>query len=121
LKKYICDDLSPLIQRCFSTPFINILNILQSCEVRSQKSVETKNLFYNLFLLNFQVVSAQRCELIIVFRGTKTKEQLFLEGWQSLQPGVDFDGIYFLALLHHLLQHEQLNRKLEGLIYFLEY
>uniref|UniRef100_A0A915NIN7 Uncharacterized protein n=1 Tax=Meloidogyne floridensis TaxID=298350 RepID=A0A915NIN7_9BILA len=62
---------------------------------------------------SYTIVSAQRCELIIVFRGTKTNEQLFLEGWQSLQPGVDFDGIYFLALLHHLLQHEQLNRKLE--------
>ncbi|KAK6757370.1 hypothetical protein RB195_015288 [Necator americanus] len=29
-------------------------------------------------------------QLIIVFRGTKTKGQLLLEGLQSIQPGVDF-------------------------------
>nr|CAD2186804.1 unnamed protein product [Meloidogyne enterolobii] len=56
---------------------------------------------------SYTVVSDQRCELIIVFRGTKTKEQLFLEGWQSLQPGVDFDGIgmvnkYFLRAFNTL-------------------
>jgi hypothetical protein len=38
-------------------------------------------------------VSEARREMVIVFRGTKTKEQLFLEGWQSLQPGTDFYGI----------------------------
>ncbi|KAF7632143.1 Lipase_3 domain-containing protein [Meloidogyne graminicola] len=42
---------------------------------------------------SYTVVSEPRSELIIIFRGTKTKEQLFLEGWQSLQPGTDFDGI----------------------------
>lgn len=40
-----------------------------------------------------QVVSEVRREIVIVFRGTKGKEQLFLEGWQSLQPGTDFYGI----------------------------
>ncbi|KAL7075995.1 hypothetical protein ACQ4LE_004499 [Meloidogyne hapla] len=56
---------------------------------------------------SYTVVSEPRCELIIVFRGTKTKEQLFLEGWQSLQPGTDFDGIglvnkYFLKAFNTL-------------------
>uniref|UniRef100_A0A915NFI0 Galectin n=1 Tax=Meloidogyne floridensis TaxID=298350 RepID=A0A915NFI0_9BILA len=37
---------------------------------------------------SYTIVSDQRCELIIVFRGTKN-QQLILEGWQSLQPCVD--------------------------------
>uniref|UniRef100_A0A915EC33 Uncharacterized protein n=1 Tax=Ditylenchus dipsaci TaxID=166011 RepID=A0A915EC33_9BILA len=42
-----------------------------------------------------------------VFRGTKSKEQLFVEGWQSTQPGADFYGIgkvnkYFFRALNTL-------------------
>ncbi|VDD93630.1 unnamed protein product [Enterobius vermicularis] len=32
-------------------------------------------------------------QIIIVFRGTRTKKQLLTEGWQGIQPGVDFYGI----------------------------
>uniref|UniRef100_A0A914RUM2 Fungal lipase-like domain-containing protein n=1 Tax=Parascaris equorum TaxID=6256 RepID=A0A914RUM2_PAREQ len=32
-------------------------------------------------------------QYIVVFRGTKTKKQLLIEGWKSLKPGVDFYGI----------------------------
>ncbi|KAI1719696.1 lipase (class 3) domain-containing protein [Ditylenchus destructor] len=59
-------------------------------------------------LCSFYVsVSELRREIIVVFRGTKSKEQLFLEGWQSLQPGVDFYGIgkvnkYFFRALNTL-------------------
>ncbi|PAV64462.1 hypothetical protein WR25_07040 isoform J [Diploscapter pachys] len=49
----------------------------------------------------YVVLSPVAKELIIVFRGTKTKAQLLLEGWDSLQPGADFFGMgnvnrYFL-------------------------
>lgn len=55
----------------------------------------------------YTVVSEARREMVVVFRGTKTKEQLFLEGWQSLQPGMDFYGIgkvnkYFFRALNTL-------------------
>ncbi|KAH7724951.1 Lipase family protein [Aphelenchoides avenae] len=39
------------------------------------------------------VISNSTREVIVVFRGTKTKKQLFIEGWQSLQPGLDFFGV----------------------------
>uniref|UniRef100_F1L4U1 Lipase n=1 Tax=Ascaris suum TaxID=6253 RepID=F1L4U1_ASCSU len=32
-------------------------------------------------------------QYIVVFRGTKTKKQLLIEGWKSLKPGVDFYGV----------------------------
>ncbi|VDN00106.1 unnamed protein product [Thelazia callipaeda] len=32
-------------------------------------------------------------EIIIIFRGTKTRKQLFLEGWQSLNNGKNFLGV----------------------------
>uniref|UniRef100_A0A914H9I4 Fungal lipase-like domain-containing protein n=1 Tax=Globodera rostochiensis TaxID=31243 RepID=A0A914H9I4_GLORO len=41
---------------------------------------------------SYTVVSEARREMVIVFRGTKTKEQLFMEGWQSIRPGKDFYG-----------------------------
>ena len=37
--------------------------------------------------------SDQLQQMIIIFRGTRTKKQLFQQGWQGLQPGVDFYGI----------------------------
>ncbi|KAL3099721.1 hypothetical protein niasHT_028335 [Heterodera trifolii] len=42
---------------------------------------------------SYTVVSEARREMVVVFRGTKTKEQLFLEGWQSTRPGKDFYGV----------------------------
>nr|AVA09683.1 putative effector protein [Heterodera avenae] len=42
---------------------------------------------------SYTIVSEQYRQLIIVFRGTKSSEQLFLEGWQSLKPGTNFHGI----------------------------
>ncbi|CAI5451065.1 unnamed protein product [Caenorhabditis angaria] len=38
----------------------------------------------------FVVVSENTLRIIVVFRGTKTKTQLLLEGWQSINDGVDF-------------------------------
>ncbi|VDK56405.1 unnamed protein product [Anisakis simplex] len=40
-------------------------------------------------------------QIIVVFRGTKTKKQLLLEGWKSLKPGHDFFGVnrYFFHAL----------------------
>jgi len=55
---------------------------------------------------SFQVVSEVRREIVIVFRGTKGKDQLFLEGWQSLQPGTDFYGIG--KVLRQSLSHFEL-------------
>ena len=54
-----------------------------------------------------KIVSDVRRELVIVFRGTKNKEQLFKEGWESLQPDSEFYGIckvnrYFAAALNVL-------------------
>lgn len=43
--------------------------------------------------------------MVVVFRGTKSKKQLFTEGWQSVQPGVDFYGhgmVFFIFLLVNL-------------------
>src|ERR1700722_7676668 len=39
---------------------------------------------------SYVIHSPSRKEIIVVFRGTKTKEQLLLEGWQSFKPGVEF-------------------------------
>ncbi|KAJ1357831.1 hypothetical protein KIN20_016080 [Parelaphostrongylus tenuis] len=39
------------------------------------------------------VVSDLKKELTVVFRGTKTKIQLLLEGLQSIHPGIDFFGM----------------------------
>ncbi|CAB3398913.1 unnamed protein product [Caenorhabditis bovis] len=49
----------------------------------------------------FVVVSENLRHIIVVFRGTKTKTQLLLEGWQSINEGADFFGMgpvnkYFL-------------------------
>jgi hypothetical protein len=42
---------------------------------------------------SYVIYSSVRKEIIVVFRGTKTKEQLILEGWQGLQPGIEFYGM----------------------------
>lgn len=41
--------------------------------------------------------------MIVVFRGTKSKKQLFTEGWQSMQPGVDFYGVGMVCLYHFIV------------------
>ncbi|EFP00003.1 hypothetical protein CRE_18522 [Caenorhabditis remanei] len=38
----------------------------------------------------YAVVSDSTKRIIVVFRGTKSKSQLFLEGWQSVNHGIDF-------------------------------
>ncbi|KAL3089817.1 hypothetical protein niasHT_028290 [Heterodera trifolii] len=52
---------------------------------------------------SYTVVSEARREMVVVFRGTKTKEQLFLEGWQSTRPGKDFYGDFQVTFTGHSL------------------
>ncbi|KAF8382194.1 hypothetical protein PRIPAC_71336, partial [Pristionchus pacificus] len=56
---------------------------------------------------SFIVTSNNVKEAVVVFRGTKTKGQLLLEGWDSYHQGVDFYGMgrvnnYFLRAHNHM-------------------
>lgn len=52
---------------------------------------ETCDSFNNL--CSFYTIVVQKSkQIIVVYRGTKTKRQLFVEGLESLQPGADFFG-----------------------------
>ncbi|GMT32292.1 hypothetical protein PFISCL1PPCAC_23589, partial [Pristionchus fissidentatus] len=55
----------------------------------------------------FIVASKDVQEMVIVFRGTKKKTQLLLEGWHSYAEGTEFNGMgkvngYFANALHSL-------------------
>ncbi|GMT11441.1 hypothetical protein PFISCL1PPCAC_2738 [Pristionchus fissidentatus] len=56
---------------------------------------------------SFIVTSNNVKEAVIVFRGTKTKGQLLLEGWDSYHEGADFVGMgnvnkYFMRAHNHM-------------------
>uniref|UniRef100_A0A914I243 Fungal lipase-like domain-containing protein n=1 Tax=Globodera rostochiensis TaxID=31243 RepID=A0A914I243_GLORO len=50
-------------------------------------------IFQNLDIRCVQIVSYTHEEVVVVFRGTISKMQLIMQGWQSLKPGNDFFGI----------------------------
>ena len=41
----------------------------------------------------------QEQRIYVVFRGTKTDQQLLFEGWQSLAPKTDFYGVGSVGIL----------------------
>uniref|UniRef100_A0A914YP82 Fungal lipase-like domain-containing protein n=1 Tax=Panagrolaimus superbus TaxID=310955 RepID=A0A914YP82_9BILA len=61
---------------------------------------------------SYTLVNEHEKRIYIIFRGTKTKKQLILEGWTTLFPKRDFYGVgmankYFLNALEVLWPHVQ--------------
>uniref|UniRef100_A0AC34FQ03 Fungal lipase-like domain-containing protein n=1 Tax=Panagrolaimus sp. ES5 TaxID=591445 RepID=A0AC34FQ03_9BILA len=61
---------------------------------------------------SYTLVNEHEKRIYVIFRGTKTKKQLILEGWTTLFPKKDFYGVgmankYFLNALEILWPHVQ--------------
>ena len=47
---------------------------------------------------SYTLVNEHERRIYVIFRGTKTKKQLILEGWTSLVPKIDFYGVGLVSL-----------------------
>uniref|UniRef100_A0A0K0DG85 Lipase_3 domain-containing protein n=1 Tax=Angiostrongylus cantonensis TaxID=6313 RepID=A0A0K0DG85_ANGCA len=57
------------------------------------RTFQSSDAYVVLSTAKAQSVSDMKKELTVVFRGTKTKGQLLLEGLHSIHPGIDFFGM----------------------------